>query len=202
MKRKPIEKKSNDCFSQQLCPFEKETEEMELYCEGLCENCKYCPVTCGHWPDGIFHTVDIDGEHTGGCHYFEPNENFIHNLLFGDIATALNFSHSIHKPSEVILEDIIRMINERGPVHCLSTEEKYEEFIQLKTEGNCPETPEFSCHCENPENCKSHYEDWNLDFEPMHFCLDPDNMSRRCISPGLNQNYRGNEENEQENPVN
>lgn len=134
--KRPIEKSSNDCYRLQLCPFGKETDKLDHDCEDLCENCKFCPITCGHCPDGLYlMTCGDSGEYDSGCSYFEPNRSYQDKLLFEDISIALNFSHCPPSPPVGIIEDIIAMINDRGPVRCMTTEEKCMVYIKQKTGG-------------------------------------------------------------------
>jgi hypothetical protein len=128
--RRPFEKSSNDCYRLQICPFGKETDKLDCDCEDLCENCKFCPITCEHYPDGLYLMACGDsGEYDSDCSYFEPNRSYQDKLLFEDISIALNFSHCHLSPPVEIIEDIIAMINDRGPVRCMTTEEKCMEEI-------------------------------------------------------------------------
>jgi hypothetical protein len=71
---KVIEKQSSDCFKLGLCPYSEDIlNKMEIDCEELCENCKFCPVTCGNWKD-IVTTPDASGEYHSDCGAFQPNE--------------------------------------------------------------------------------------------------------------------------------
>jgi hypothetical protein len=179
--KRPIEKSSNDCYRLQLCPFGKETDKLDHDCEDLCENCKFCPITCGHCPDGLYlMTCGDSGEYDSGCSYFEPNRSYQDKLLFEDISIALNFSHRPPSPPVGIIEDIIAMINDRGPVRCMTTEEKCME--EIYENGIFPVRPE-EFKCKTPEgHCELYHSVWKSK-GPIQFCSHPLNPSWRCINP-------------------
>lgn len=99
-----VEKQSSDCFTLGLCPY---SEIFDINCEELCENCKFCPVTCGHFNE-IFSIQDSTEEWNADCNYFEPHSVKEHEDIIEQIYwIALSYNEDLTSESaEEILSNI------------------------------------------------------------------------------------------------